>query len=427
MRRKLQTTLGFYEPSFLRLHIATKESIKHIEKLTEKAQSIFFHEYIHFLQDLTTYHGLNNIHATVEYMRFANNFIIKQPFTEFDVPIEPQPYNVDNVHLNQFVHEITNGEWDDIDNVTLKDPWKKDNYLWMNNTQRNVPQIIVPFENDVYDDKFIFGAGCITESMAYIFERILFTDYEESDDIPYSSAELLVEKVYPAFGNDILNVLALCDISLLVSNPGDYFYTVLNDYKDKCTLPNTPDQLYQEFISKNQFNCQGATNYNGIFTNISQNAITQLNGYFNDPFFQQIKDWIEDIFIKARDLRLSNISFILDLARGGAINNNSMFKTIFNEIGTPLMTNDLNDTRFYHPLTFSKTIDPNYLWAINQIFYALMGMQNNCELTAHCCASKINIDKRCSFEPWSRSNDNNRCPYALIWYHWGLTGFSPII
>ena len=60
MSRVLNTTLGYYEPAFFHINIGTNSSF---EKFSSRDFSIFLHEYIHFIQDVTTVYGLNNIHV----------------------------------------------------------------------------------------------------------------------------------------------------------------------------------------------------------------------------------------------------------------------------------------------------------------------------------------------------------------------------
>ena len=118
MNRVLNKKLGFYMPSFFRLHIATTNPIESIQNFSDYDFSIFLHEYIHFIQDITTFYGLNNTHTTVEYLRYANNHVVQTLKSDFKVPIEPDPYNKDNVFLNSFLIKLTFG---DILNTNIKE------------------------------------------------------------------------------------------------------------------------------------------------------------------------------------------------------------------------------------------------------------------------------------------------------------------
>lgn len=107
--RKQHKTLGFYLSSFFLLHVSTKESLRNINTISDKAFSILFHEYIHFLQDITTFYGLNNTHVTVEYLKYCNNFVVSGSAKQFEVPINPDPTNSDNVLLGT-IYRISHTE-----------------------------------------------------------------------------------------------------------------------------------------------------------------------------------------------------------------------------------------------------------------------------------------------------------------------------
>ena len=429
MTRKLNQTLGFYLPSFFRLHISTDNSIKDLNELSDFDFSVFFHEYVHFLQDVTTFYGLSKIHATVEYLRFANNFIVKSTEKEFVIPIEPDPTNSDNVLLNGHLCKITYGDIESMDVKVI-------NRYSITNLPINIPNSPIP-EIEVIDVEFTdskgdqniftFGAGCIMENMAYLLEKLTCKDYAKSPDIPYTSAELLVKHIYPNFGKNPLNILALCDISLGISNPANYFILTIEEWKLRGEIPSSPRILYDNFRN-GSFSINGSENNltNNPLQDISNIAKSQLKGYFNDSYFDNLKFWIDDVISSAVTFRLSNPYFILDIAQGN-IRENKSFIDLFSKIGTPLLTNNKNDFRFYQSKAYSSQIDIGYFWAINQIQNLFFGDKFECELLDFCnqIQSNTKTDKKCINEPWLRCTDKNLCPFALFWRHWGLSEYSP--
>ena len=62
-------TLGFYEPSLFHIHLAYDVKLDEWKNWPDEVLFTFFHEYIHFLQDLTTTSGLYNIFVLDEYLR----------------------------------------------------------------------------------------------------------------------------------------------------------------------------------------------------------------------------------------------------------------------------------------------------------------------------------------------------------------------
>lgn len=429
INRKQNKSLGFYLSSFFLLHVSTKESLKNINAISDRAFSILFHEYVHFLQDITTFYGLNNNHVTVEYLKYANNFAIKGPSKQFEVPIDPDPTNFDNVLLGTHIANLTYG---DVESYNVKEIL---NYqllalpiLVPNSPIKEMVVVDVTFVDEIGKDQiFTFGAGCIMESMAYLLEQLTCKDYSPSPDIPYSAAELLAKHIYPEFGNNKLNVLALCDVSLGISNPGKHFILTIEDWRDKGILPVSPEKLYEEF-SKLTFTLNGGGPVSeNLFESMIPTVKLQLKAYFNDPHFNDLKDWIDAMIDAAAELRLRHPTFLMDIAKGN-IRENPNFIQIFNELGTPLLTNENKEFGFYHRKGSTKQIDVGYFWAINQIQERFLGLTEPCALMDFCSQKESNtkVDDRCKINPWSRASDKNSCPYALLWRHWKLEGFEPV-
>jgi hypothetical protein len=431
MVRKLNNSLGFYLSGFFRLHIKTNNSIKNVDTLSDYDFALFLHEYTHFLQDITTYYGLNNIHISVDYLKFASRYIVDGKIKEFDIPIEPDPRNLDNVLLNGQISNVTFG---DADSCYVKEIIRIDKVF----LPLDVPGCTLP-DIEVIDVTFIdstgtssvftFGAGCIIESMSYLMEKLTYRNYVKSPDIPYASAELLVNHIYPEFGRNKLNVLALCDISLGSSNPGSYFVSILEEWKRKMDLPSDPKILYDEYRSTMfTLNGGGDVNTDSVLTDISMLAREQLRDYFNDPEFDELKLWIDEVIESSLNLRLSNPYFIIEMANYD-IKNNLTFREVYKKIGTPLMTNNNKEFRFYHPLSFNKQVDIGYFWAISQIHEIFFGSDPSCDLIEFCKTTNRNIqtDLRCIEEPWNRCSDKDLCSFGIFWKHWGLMGSRPKI
>ena len=423
MKRKLNTTLGFYSPSFLRMHVGTKKSLINLNALNDDfAESVYLHEYCHFIQDVTTNYGLSNLCTTVDYMKFVNNHVINLPKGNFSVPVLPIQNAPDNVHANLELFSIYNGSGED-DYVTLTGHRKLNATVQSNSNNLNVPYIEVDYAVNGIASTFEFGALCIVENMAYIIESECYPSCPPSPDLPYIAAEKLVDLIYPQIGNDRLNVLALCDASLKHPNPGPFFYdTLLRIQANNITI-NQPEDVYQ-ICNQATINFNGATTFNQLFPIMGKDAISQIQGYFNDTRFQSLKDWLENMINKAVDFRRQNETFPLDIARSGKIAANRKLASFMSNVGTPLVTNEIGETTLSDPRPNPTT--PNYstIWAIDQIHSVFWGWQKYCELVGLCCSSGINTDMRCTNEPWERNLEPD-CAFGQMWRHWKLTGYIP--
>lgn len=421
MTKKLNTTLGFYSPSFIRMYVGTKRSLQNLNTLNDPiTESIYLHEYTHFIQDITTTYGLINICIIVDYMKFANNHTIQLPVGDFQIPVKPVPNGLDNVDTNLQLARVYNGTGED-DIATLLEHRKIPTTVTSHQGNLPLNYIEIDYVDSLGQNKtFEFGALCIVESMAYIIESECYPNCPQSPDLPYSSAEKLVNLIYPQFGRNRLNVLALCDASLKHFHPGEFFYDTLLRIQKEQILIIQPEDIYQVCNLCNQEN-----NFNALLQETASQAISQIQGYFNDPFFQRLKDWLENMMRTAVDYRLINERFPLDIARGGNITNNNAYANFLTKVGTPLVTNELGETTLHDPRNNSATPDYTTIWAIDLIHSIFWGWQRHCEMVDLCHSGNIPTDMRCTNEPWGRASDQNLCPFAQMWRHWGLTGYYP--
>lgn len=448
----LNKNLGFYDSSFFRMHISTNEKIERIDTLSDEAYAILVHEYIHFIQDITTIHGLNNIFSTIQYIKFAVNEIYKGS-NEFIVPIEPTDMNVDDfVYFNNRICEISYGDSESYSDVEIIDYKKITLPVDKQCAVKEMPVIEMDIRiDDSYDDKYVFGACCIYESMAYILEKNLSQfGFVEAPDLPYNSAIKMAEKIYKEFAEDEMNVLAVCDISLNCSNPGKVFVEIIEEWKNNNIIPNDPKELYDDFYKK-KFQSTKASKDGVIHVQVDYLTFFQenlklvgqeLNSYFrptnnnvNDEFSRKmslIRRWISEIFTTVLKWRKENKYFIIDIAEGGEKYNNKYFASFFNEIGMPFCTNNNNDGCFYHPKFPDNELQLSYFSAVSQIKNIFNGSLEVCDLYCYCrkCemdgTGDVKTDKRC-LTPWERSSDKKLCPVSTIWRHWKLDGYKPIL
>jgi hypothetical protein len=103
MNTKELEKLGFYEPGFLHLRVNTDYDISDLNDLyrnksTQKYFSTFLHEYIHFLQDVTTPSGLMSASFYIDFIKDVNWTIRNDGKPEFHVPVEIS--NENNIEAN---------------------------------------------------------------------------------------------------------------------------------------------------------------------------------------------------------------------------------------------------------------------------------------------------------------------------------------
>jgi len=429
-----EAVLGFYEPGFIHLRINTDQSLENLEKLKEdpstiKYYSTFLHEYLHFLQDITTTQGLSNFIYYIEYLRNANKIILENGQSNFETPVKID--NKYNLIANSHLRGIYVGE----NRKTPNAYYKKYSYKYQNITKNNgkviqVKKYTVKYfnqDNKKFED-FHLGSKHIKEYMAHYIQNQLVPGTKHNC-IPYTIIEQIALKEYPHFSKDKSLILALCDASLMSYHPVQLFFDTIEKLKKKKKYKLTTAKSLYSFIYR-EFTFEEDGQIETIESLFEKTNII-AKGNFQDSLkadvFKNNVVWFEEIINVAKDLRINNPDFFLKLIEApGKLS--PLFIEIIKTLGTPFMTNLSNNGFFIPPEKLkSAEIYPYY----PKVFHAIYNTHHakkECILKGFC---STNIEKTtndlCNTSPWERINEPKACPYAQIWHTWGLDSFTPII
>ncbi len=358
---------GLYRPSFFQMEINHEHPLNDIAKLPDHILETYLHEYVHFLQDISTTFGLTNACYVVEYMKFAAQEIRQSYGDTFPIPLPLKPSVQNKVYENTQLMQIYAGTSRmPVDNLIIeeiKNIKRTQVNIPISSTDfKLVPQIIVYYiDSNRQHRDFFFGATCIIENMAFLIERLCFKKDKFLSDIPYHAAEMIAYYQYEEFAKNPLNMLALCDVSLFSFNPGDLFVCALKEMKEKNWLPKTPLDIYafcKEFF---KLNYETARNIFELYEIQQKEAIKELGDYFTIDEFKDNKKWVELIIQKAAEFRQKQPSFIIDLAVNGNPRQNNIFAILIKEIGVPQITNAVGESYFYHKDAANYNFHPIFL------------------------------------------------------------------
>ena len=243
MLERYNITLGFYEPAVFHLHTIGKGNLNDMKKWTLQQKSTFLHEYIHFLQDITTIQGLNNIYIRGEYIRYVTKLIKEQQGADIHVPIDPLSLG-DNVDQNWLARRYTFGATTSVEKVLS---FKKT--LVATLTDNNGGKIIpvngvmvrcVDGKKQITD--VLFGTLQIIEGMAKLIQEEIYpTPVRYSPYNPYYIARDVADIIIPGLSTKTQALIALFVLALQRSNPGYDFVE------------------YLEFKAKNRYNADTLT------------------------------------------------------------------------------------------------------------------------------------------------------------------------
>lgn len=446
---------GSYAPTFFTIRIPNDENFEHLfekGKMSPQAEAYFLHEYIHFLQDLTTIPGLSNICIVVDYMKWATH---QGKDGKIKVPLAPTPADGYNLWNNNQMSKARLGQG------TLKKVIVKDVIgLELNDEVINIngdshthlnAKVTLKDIND-NDITYLIGEYAISESMAYTIEQMIYPNVlPDPYDCPYRIVQKVCDKYLPDFSNDACRIIALCDACLMYSLPGRIFAMSIDLLKSQNYKTMTAEQVYN-FITSNQ-SLLGTEHsiVKGVTTNDHLEKYTilaaeQLSGYFTTENYDQERKSSILMLFTALEIRKQYPDFFLRIAREGQICDNSALRSVLGELGCPVILNNTNAlTTIIGRISLlpaqGSMNDPSCFWVFNQMYKIFKkGELNNntykCEMIDWCRDSFAKKQVKdftsegddCLYSPWHRMSDEEfqHCTFGRFWRTIQLSGVEPV-
>lgn len=419
-----EDVLGSYRPAFFKMKVKVDGDIV-LNSMAPKDFSVFFHEYIHFIQDFTTAACCRRIYVYGEFVRQCIKQITAGQ-SSFSVPVSI-PKLENNVMPNIDVLNRIEGDNGDMSVVVIREI----DTLQEEITDKDGNKLA--FESlcitTVGDMPISIGTRAMKESMAYLVEQLCTSDYEKSPDYPYNIARLICDYMLGENRIDNISLLALCDISLLTSNPGISFYRNLCMIRDGVLEVKRPEDIYDYFYQSHSITYDTGKVVLSI-TDYLQSACMALGAlkeYYALNRLKDLNEWLDKVFSIGAFFRFQRPYFMLEMARGAKDKANGVLQFFAKEIGSPLMEN--NQGQMFKLQLAGGEPPTEYLYVLEQIYYLFKEGKKECALKPWCTVKsgepEAPADDRCDTAPWLRCRDNNLCPYAVFWHHRKLSNFVP--
>ena len=442
----------YYMPSFYRINLGVLADFMDIPNIPFGSFSAFLHEYIHFLQDVTTMYGMMVLGTTTYYIRdVASRFTMKN--CTFDVPQQLTQDRSDYGLLNANLRNIYKG--------SSICPMRRDVDILEYSIQQDqidgkeIERVFVSCIDKTTGENFTFyfGGNILCEGMAYMVQRKCYDEvYQQNglnplklSEYPYLINLSLASLIYSELSEKIELLVGIADISLLTYNAGLTYVRLLEHLRDihflerydESNIASIFDDLYEEGHKFVNWDISR-------FKQVQDYSYNEFKEYFKLPIASEVNDWIYRLWIKAYELREIAPHYIIDLMieNNGDVRSNKIFSEILLGMGSPLVINGDDEGTIIPPQGFKPSHDfmPGIMWAVDEIGRIFDGRPEAvpCQLYDYCRKSSENhtssnphlsstkVDDRCLTSPWCRSQDDNAlCPVAAIWRHWGLKNCQP--
>lgn len=235
---------GEYGLGFLHLKVSFPIDINRLNELPTEDLGTFAHEYIHYLQNMSTPLGIWQAMHIYSYLSEFFKFVQTSP-KPISIPVTDFTPSDELICREELYKEI------DGERAFFKIMKNKPFYYSRKSIilhSRKIDRILLhATKNDGCDIEFILGAKIIKESMAALIqETIDSASREKHDDVPYNIVRLLAEKYFPNICNDVRKLASICFISLFTLSPG---ITLINYLSYANDNPSTDmGQIFTHFL-----------------------------------------------------------------------------------------------------------------------------------------------------------------------------------
>ena len=285
-----------YTPSFMQIRLH-KPISDNLADLNDQDLGILLHEYIHFLQNVSTPWGLYE--SMVHYNVLSETYTHIQQTT---LPIE-LPLKIEySEGLNSKINILQNGIGDCPLNINLP-TYKIDrnkHINWHRETENNKRHKTTTITIDVAlaDSKIInikLGSNIIKESMAAMYQNLIDkTATHEKADLPYNLVEILAEQHYPNIAKAKIKLITICYISLFSLSPAELLITELEYANEHPEM--SAKALFELFINETKIHMKGVQ-------------------YEVCEFFDIIIDTFKDVFTRCLDADIDYLNELLAKVR----------------------------------------------------------------------------------------------------------------
>ena len=408
-----RTNLGEYLTSFflIRLDTDLRDGIKLDDQLTKEEMATFVHEYLHFLQDVTTTSGLTRFNSISKLIQTVVAGIYEAEST-VTLPYRLDRPNEKNAEAELELQEFYLGSDEYVpncivDHIEFERECCLDDFV---PDPKGINAVNLYYNTE--KAPYVFGSICIRESISYLIEHLRFGAESRTQELPYNSCEMVCKYLYPELADrkDVLVLLA--ERSLASLHSGQMFVQLITILKQRGAAKFSLARIMSICLDQTEY-------LESAYERASQDNTRAVDFLYppNTPFHHAnlyLKRLLKGGHDYHKKYNFPMFIFLLLNERGAEL----YLKTMLREIGLPLIASRQNET-------FSTEEDLSYFLvpiALYQLSYTLM--PSKCYLYPYCIAASHPCfeEAYCCYSPWKQVKKERLCPFAAFWYHYSLSG-----
>lgn len=392
----LSVNSNTYTPGFMQIHLTVPFNGIFKDMVDVHHQGSFLHEYVHFLQNLTTPWGLYT--SMVQYSVLVDTYAYIQRETDIKIPLiidfdekkreVMEIIRVGNGH-NPFNCLIGSRHI----NRTIPIVWHR---KLKKIGDKQYPYLVLDVPCDDAIKSIEFGAYMIKESMAAMYQMQFDpTATHDDNDLPYNIVKIIAEQSYPNIASDEKKLIAICYLSLFSLSPAEVLFEQL-DYAN--TNPQLSGiELLERFVNESQI-CVNDNDYINVvdfYDDISRRFETVLQ-----KNLQEELDYIHEAMTRSR---LSNgIIPIISILYDTDMEEDDI-QNLINFIGLPYIYTDYDEYHYPRSVKNENSASSDIIELIgSHALYNYLVHPNSlrcCPLRYMCKHSSF-VKEECFDRPW---------------------------
>ncbi|WP_241282608.1 hypothetical protein [Chryseobacterium timonianum] len=421
MEKEKLEQLGYYLPGFLRLTINSNIDFSDLNKVMtddKKEFSTFLHEYIHFLQNITTVHGLYLSIQHIDIILYAVAKVRRED-EEFIIPVDLSTEV--NFLAQAALRRLYLGDGNNI-NAVLYQAYRSENVKIQPEAGESFDQNRFIADcinyNGYTNEKYVIGSTAIKEFVAYSIQNKFFL--VDSPDTPYKIVDLIISKEVPELADKLDLKIMMCEASLMTFHPAETLFAAIEKLKKAEKIPVNPREIYDFVIAVRDLNVSK------MFDDVYSGVIEKYNHLFQSEIYKGDLHWLKTLLERAKLLRNTEPDFLIKLVSDSG-NLTHYFSEVLDSLGTPFFTNKELKGYFIPPKDIeNEPSQPYLLNAVAEVMHILYG-QSSCGMLNFCnqTEAKPTVNEQCTRAPWEKMTDYGLCPFCQIWKTFGLNEKQP--
>lgn len=425
---------SFYMPAFFKIKLATSKQFEDV--FGSEVEAVFFHEYLHFLQDVLTTYGLTNmskvfncikdLYHQVAKMKSEDDFILARPIdfsgtTEINDELFALYLKYTNTKILSVDTEVCNIL------ITQKSPYGDSGLL--------VNEYCIELSDG---NKYYLGAHAIMECLCHTVQKKVYNS-KYTLQVPYD-LPLLVWNYYfknlPEIKNNMNLFLDLLEFSLQFYHPAEILFKTIDILLNKSAVKFDIIEscFYNQLIRT--WNSSDGENCNELYEKSLETVVKDVNGTLVSDVYIQYKNWIIQVLQNSNSYKSKNKFFFSKLYNMSIYEARQFISYMFDKIGLPPVYNK-NGIIFIKGVIEEqrKVLSPfAYIsffcsQALLSVYSYLRGFSKGCDedMRQSCIyinnATKFdvyNVDDKCTSAPFEKFNLVRMCPFTAVWNTLGL-------